>query len=115
MNDYGLLVEIENTDKILADLEDDMREQGVEEETLTLYANYALLQVAQLLKFDDVGIDEFIEKTREKLQGENSMKLVTTKKLLNLCKKSCAIQFGYMVMVNFSYQVTLLANGYLLT
>lgn len=67
MNDYGLLVEIENTDKILADLEDDMREQGVEEETLTLYANYALLQVAQLLKFDDVGIDEFIEKTREKL------------------------------------------------
>lgn len=30
MNDYGLLVEIENTDKILADLEDDMREQGVE-------------------------------------------------------------------------------------
>lgn len=67
MNDYGLLVEIENTDKILADLEDDMREQGVEEETLTLYANYALLQVAQLLKLDYVSIDEFIEKTREKL------------------------------------------------
>ncbi|WGH50148.1 hypothetical protein [Enterococcus phage Phi_Eg_SY1] len=67
MNDYGLLVEIENTDKLLADLEDDMREQGVEEETLTLYANYALLQVAQLLKLDYVSIDEFIEKTREKL------------------------------------------------
>lgn len=67
MNNYGLLVEIENTDRILVDLENDMREQGVEEQTLTLYATYAMLQVAQLLKLDYVTIDEFIEKTREKL------------------------------------------------
>lgn len=68
MNNYELLVEVENTDRILFDLENDMREQGVDEETLTLYATYAMLQVGQLLKLGYVSIDEFIEKTREKLQ-----------------------------------------------
>lgn len=67
MNNYALLAEVENTDRILFDLENDMREQGVEEETLTLYATYAMLQVGQLLKLGYVSIDEFIEKTREKL------------------------------------------------
>lgn len=70
MNNYELLVEVENTDRILFDLENDMREQGVDEETLTLYATYAMLQVGQLLKLGYVSIDEFIEKTREKLQEE---------------------------------------------
>lgn len=67
MNNYALLVEIENTDRILIDLENDMREQGVDDQTLTLYANYAMLQVAQLLKIGYVSIDEFIEKAREEL------------------------------------------------
>lgn len=67
MNNHELLVEVENTDRILFDLENDMREQGVDEETLTLYATYVMLQVGQLLKLGYVSIDEFIEKTREKL------------------------------------------------
>lgn len=68
MNKYGLLVEIENTDKILVDLENDMREQGVEEQTLTMYSKYAMIQVGQLLKFDDdMTLDEFIEKVKETL------------------------------------------------
>lgn len=67
MNNYALLVEIENTDRILVDLEDEIREQGVDEETLRLYANYAMLQVAQLLKLGYVSIDKFIEKAREEL------------------------------------------------
>lgn len=67
MNNYELLVEVENTDRILFDLENDMRKQGVEEQTLTLYANYAMLQVAQLIKFENSDLDEFIEYAKERL------------------------------------------------
>lgn len=67
MNNYELLVDIESTDHILVDLEDEMREQGVDEETLRLYANYAILQVAQLLKFENRDLDEFIEDTKKQL------------------------------------------------